>query len=88
MMIEADETRYRTMRSRLESLPKAKAIHARVGVHAYDNLGALLRQHKVELRDTILISIDVDGDDAVCWQAAGLQADLVVIEYNQRCPLI
>ena len=66
MTIEADETRYRVMRLRLTGLPRAKAVHARVGVHASDNLKALLRHHKVELRDTILISIDVDGDDAAC----------------------
>lgn len=82
IMIEADKSRFIELESKVSELNSVKAICARVGFSANDNLGALLLEHNIQSSTVSVVSIDIDSDDAAVFESLGCRPDLAIVEFN------
>jgi len=83
VFIEVDKKRFsklKTLFSGNES--QLKLIQARVGVHGDFLLSNILQSNKINPIAVKVLSIDIDGDDALVLETVQWDLDLLVIEYN------
>lgn len=80
VLAEADPVRFEQLRENVEEYSKGdvQVINWHVSP---DNVDALLGRH-----DYDLVSIDVDGDDYLIWDAMTSRPTVVVVEFNQSIP--
>lgn len=86
VLIEADGHRFNDLLRNMQegSIP----INARVGFGPEDNLTAILKKHTTIPIDFDLLSIDIDSDDYLVWEAfEEYKPRVVVIESNPTFPM-
>lgn len=81
ILVEADPQRYRQL------LENGMPFHAEMHCLKVESHGPTSPDAILGDRDLDLISIDVDGDDWIIWEAMRGRPRVVVIEYNASIPL-
>ena len=82
VFIEADSNKFVQLKNNTKNLLSVQLINDRVGFIEGKNLRSILESYKINTSDVAIVSIDVDGDDAVIFENLGFHPDCVVIEFN------
>jgi len=86
VLIEADRSRFETLRENYRSFRGVTTLNAFVGFREDDNLDTLLSRVAMP-HDPDVLSIDIDGNDYHVWAAtARLKPKIVCIEFNPTIP--
>src|SRR5260221_11705313 len=83
VLIEGDQTRFQTLRKNFGGNPKVHCVNQFVGMTPADGLDVILAQSPIGNNFDVL-SIDIDGNDYHCWEAAEKDRRKgVIIEFNR-----
>ncbi len=86
VLIEGDASRFAALEKYYEGNNRIFPLNAFVGFDEANGLDALLRETPIPA-DFDFLSIDIDGNDYHCWNAARqYRPKLVVIEFNPTIP--
>lgn len=86
VLIEADHKRFKELTTFTNGM-NILCVNEYVGVlEGKNRLDDILRANDVDPERVAVVSIDVDGDDALIFENLGFKPPLVVVEYNPSFP--
>ena len=85
VLIEADESRYKTLCQNMKDRPNCIPIHAKVGITPDTCLDHILHQHKLDSK-VDLLSIDIDGHDYHIFKSLKIRPRVIICEFNPTMP--